>query len=213
MRDRSAVTKAAYTFIELLAGIFIVMLATVAFDSVNQRYGIVMGIVAATAGGAAGLGIVALLYRRAWKRKKAQLEKLRADYQRIYKVLKVSDEDQSNIMLEGAEIRAGDYGWEAPPLEKNGLIYLHGLTPEWRTVWHAGFSADQIEYIGQKPSSQYDHWVPYWVKTSQAPCPFPIQARLTPSMGIPHHSGRYFEAYPQSLTGKMVKLKKSPKNV
>jgi len=42
---------------------------------------------------------VALLYRRSWKRNKAQLEKLRADYQGIYKVLRVPDDDQPKETL------------------------------------------------------------------------------------------------------------------
>jgi hypothetical protein len=63
---------------------------------------------------------------------------------------------------------------------KHGLIYLQGLTPDWRTVWHAGFQPNQIERIGLKPSSQYDHWVPYWIKTP------PIHV-LSPSNHEKHH--------------------------
>lgn len=201
--------RAGYTLIELLAVIFIIALATTAYDTVAKSHGIGMRIAAASVGGGAGFGIVALFYRRLWRRDKAQLAKLRADYVGIYKVLAVPGDDQPTIMLEGAEIRAGDYGWEAAPLVKNGLIYLHGLAPDWRTVWHAGFRPDQIERMGLKPSSQYDHWVPYWTKSAPVPCPFPVQPRETPSMERPHHSGRYFQAYPQPHTGKMVKAKKT----
>jgi len=203
--------RAGYTLIELLAVIFIVALATAAYDTVTKSHGIGMRIAAASIGGAVGFGIVALFYRWSWKRNKARLGKLRADYGGIYRVSAVPQDNQPTIMLEGAEIRAGDYGWEAAPLAnaKNGLIYLQGLTPDWRTVWHAGFHPDQIKRIGLKPSSQYDHWVPYWVKTPPDPCPFPIQPRETPSMERPHHGGRYFQAYPQLQTGKMVKVKKT----
>ena len=60
---------------------------------------------------------------------------------------------------DGAEIRVGDYRWEAGPIHKDGLIYLQGLTVEWTVVGHAGFRRDQIEWKTEKPSSQYDHWV------------------------------------------------------
>ena len=207
---RRPTNRVGYTLIELLAVIFIVAFAAAAYDAVTKSHGIGMRIVAASIGGAVGFGIVALFYRWSWKRDKAQLGKLRADFGGIYRVLAVPQDNQPTIMLEGAEIRAGDYGWEAAPLAnvKNGLIYLHGLTPDWRTVWHAGFHPDQIERIGLKPNSQYDHWVPYWAKAPPDPCPFPIQPRETPSMGRPHHSRRYFQAYPQPQTGKMVKVKK-----
>jgi hypothetical protein len=201
--------RAGCTLIELLALIFIIALATAAYVTLAKSHGIGMRIAAAAIGGAVGLGIVALFYRWWGRRDKARLEKLSADYVGIYRVLAVPGEHQPTIMLEGAEIRIGDYGWEAAPLVKNGLIYLQGLAPDWRTVWHAGFRPDQIERIGLKPSSQYDYWVPYWVKIQPAPCPFPILPRETPSMPPPHHSLRYYRAYPQPHTGKMVKVKKS----
>ena len=206
---RRLLNRAGYTLIELLAVMFIVALATVAYATITRSHGIGMGIVAALIGGSLGFGIVALFYRRLWERDKAQLGKLRANYGGIYRVLTVPHDNQPEIMLEGAEIRTGDYGWEAAPLanEKDGLVYLQGLTPDWRTVWHAGFHPNEIERICLKPSSQYDHWVPYWAKAPPDPCPFPIQPRETPSMERPHHSRRYFQAYPQPQTGKMVKVK------
>lgn len=199
-----------YTLIELLAVMFIMTPATVAYATVTRGHGIGMGIVAAFIGGAVGFGIVAFFYRWSWERDKAKLGKLRADYGGIYRVLTGPHDNQPTIMLEGAEIRTGDYGWEAAPLpaKKDGLVYLQGLTPDWRTVWHAGFHPNEIERICPKPSSQYDHWVPYRVKAPTDPCPFPIQPRETPSMERPHHSGLYFQAYPQPQTGKMVKVKK-----
>jgi prepilin-type N-terminal cleavage/methylation domain-containing protein len=180
--------RAGYTFIELLAVIFIIALATGAYGSVPKSHGMGVRIAAAFIGGAVGFGIVALFYRWSWRRNKARLKKLRADYVGIYKVLVVPGDDQPGIMLEGTEIWVGDHGWEAAPLVKNGLVYLQGLTPDWRTVWHAGFRPDQIERMGLKPSSQYDHWVPYWAKAPRDACPFPIQPRETPSMDRPHHS-------------------------
>ena len=99
--------RAGHTMIELLAVIFIVALATVAYDTVKKSHGIGMGIAAAPIGGAVGFGIVALFYRWSWKRDKARLGKLRADYGGIYRVLAVPQDNQPAIMLEGAEIGEG----------------------------------------------------------------------------------------------------------
>jgi len=101
------------------------------------------------------------------------------------------------VKPEGAEIQIGDYGWDARPNRRNGLIHLQGLTERWQVVWHAGFRPDQIQRIAAKPASQYDYWIPYWAKRPPPPpCPFPVRMRNTPTMGLPHHSGRYFENHP-----------------
>jgi hypothetical protein len=200
---------AGCTLIELLAVMLIVVLATAAYVTATKNHGMGMGIAAAVAGGMVGFAIIAFFYCWAGRREKMRLAKLRADYVWIYRVLAVPGNDQPTIMLEGAEIRVGDHGWEAAPLVENGLIYLQGLTPDWRTVWHAGFRPDQIERVGPKPSSQYDHWVPDWAKPQPVPCPFPIQSRESPSMNRPHHRGQYGLAYPQPYTGKMVAVKRT----
>lgn len=104
---------------------------------------------------------------------------------------------KSIVKPAAAEIQIGDYGWDARPSSEDGLIHLQGLTPKWQVVWHAGFRPDQIEKVAVKPASQYDYWAPYWAKPPPPPpCPYPVRERNTPTMGLPHHSGRYFENYP-----------------
>jgi hypothetical protein len=93
--------------------------------------------------------------------------------------------DGTNVKKpQGAEIKIGDYGWEAePPKGKEDLIFLQGLTAKWQVVWYAGFRSDQIESTGSKPRSQYD-WDYSWLRNAP-PCPFPVQERETPSWGMP----------------------------
>jgi hypothetical protein len=114
---------------------------------------------------------------------------LREKYRSIYRVVAVPPEPKIIIIPEGAEIRLGDYGWEAGPIRNDGLIYLQGLTLEWTVVWHVGFTPDQIKMVATKPNSQYDSWRPYWVDLP--PCPFPVIERETLTIGRPHHSHRY----------------------
>jgi hypothetical protein len=189
--------RRGYTLIELLALIFIIAITGLVDSFIAQRYGIGVRI---------GVGFITILfcvlvtvqfYRWSWRRDRQRLQELRVKYQDIYRV-KVLPTDEGNLRIAaGAEIKTGDFGWEAGPLHKDGLIYLQGLTSEWHVAWHAGFHPDQIEKVGTKPVSQYDHWHPYWAKVPPPPsCPFPILARVTTTMGLPHHSHRYFENYP-----------------
>ena len=100
----------------------------------------------------------------------------------------------SVIKPQGAEIRIGDYGWEAGPTRSDGLIYLQGLAPDWTVVWHTGFRPDEVERVAEKPTSQYDYWAPYWAKSPPpSPCPFPVADRETMTWGRPHHTHRYFQ--------------------
>jgi hypothetical protein len=182
-----------YTLIELLAVMFIVMMATVAEESVAKRYGRVWGIVAAGIVVAAGAALVVLWYRWMWRRNKARLRELKEGYQSIYRLLALPCDKSGVVKLAGAEIRVGDFGWEAAPIREDGLIHLQGLTPGWHVVWHASFRPEEIQLVGPKPSSQYEYWVPYWAKAPPPPpCPYPILGRETPAMGLPHHSLRYF---------------------
>jgi hypothetical protein len=117
-------------------------------------------------------------------------DEAREKYRGIYRVLAPPNQDKRNTwQLQNIEI--GDYGWEAKPRYKNGLIYLHGLTTEWGWVWWAGFRPDQIEYVGLKPISQYD-WKDFeyngpkpracyqWQSIKpKALCPFPVKAHTT----------------------------------
>lgn len=191
-RNRGS-SQQAWTLIELLLVIFTFGVTELMGQFVAKRFGFWAGI------GAGALSLVActiaviLFYRWAWRRDKRRLQELREKYRTIYRVAALPTDKKSAIMPEGAEIRVGDYGWEAGPILRDGLIYLQGLTVNWSVVWHAGFRPDQIEKVATKPSSQYDHWVPYWATVPPPPpCPYPVLERKTPTMGLPHHSHKYF---------------------
>ena len=183
----------AYTLIELLAAVFVVAMTCLVEESVAHRFGRWTGI---------GAGAVTLIicvmgvvhfYRWSWKRDRRRLQELREKYRGIYRVIALPSDQKIVARPDGAEIKIGDCGWEAGPVSKDGLIYLQGLTVEWTVVWHAGFRLDQVEWITEKPSSQYDYWVPYWAKSPPPPpCPYPVIERATLTMGRPHHSHRYF---------------------
>jgi hypothetical protein len=110
---------------------------------------------------------------------------LEETYRFIYRVLAVSAEAPS-VKGDGVEITPGDYGWEAEPIFNDGLIYLHGLTEEWRVVWYAGFEPNQVERICPKPRSQY--FLPYsWICAGgkPPPCPYPVLNSPRNSLGHP----------------------------
>ncbi len=191
-----AVSDKARTFMELLIAIFVVSACVVAYQSVHRAHGFWPALAAAVLAGALAVGIIFLGARRASNRRKRQLAELREKYRRIYRVVSLPTEEKSIVKREGAEIRVGDYGWEALPTRNDGLIHLQGLTRAWHVVWHAAFRPDQIEKVAEKPSSQYDYWFPDWAGgLPRPPCPYPVQKRTTSTMGPPHHSGRYIETY------------------
>jgi competence protein ComGC len=190
--------KRGWTLIELLALIFIISITAVVYLFIAPKYGVVVGIGTGIVTIVACFFIVIQFYRWRWRKDKQRLQELREKYQAIYHVNALPVDEGNLRKAAGAEIKIGDYGWEAGPLRKDGLIYLQGLTPEWHVVWHAGFRPEQIEKVATKPASQYDYWHPYWAKVpTPPPCPFPILARSTATMGLPHHSHRYFENYPR----------------
>ena len=163
----------------------------------SRRFGRVWGITAGVLSGLAAFGLVVEFYRWRWRRDRRRLAELREKFRTIYRLVALPADSKKVIKPVGAETRVGFYGWEATPLCNDGLIFLQGLTPGWQVVWHAGFRLDHLEKIGPKPSSQYDYWVPYWVeRAAPAPCPYPIEQIATPTMGLPHHSGRYFPKVP-----------------
>jgi len=186
-------TRSAYTLIELLALMFIVAVTCIIEEFVAHRWGRWTGIEA----GAVTVIVCAMaavfIYRWMWKRDRKRLQELKETYRGIYRVIALSSDQQIVAKPDGAEIKIGDYGWEAGPSSNDRVIYLQGLTAEWTVVWHAGFRPDQIERVAEKPSSQYDYWVPYWAKSPPPPpCPYPVIERTTLTIGRPHHSHRYF---------------------
>jgi hypothetical protein len=185
---------AAYTLIELLAVMFMVAITAIAGKSVAARYGTWAGVGAGFIAALSSVCLVALFYRWSWQRDRRRLEELKEKYRGIYRVIRLPSSDASIIKPQGAEAKIGDYGWEAGPDRSDGLIYLHGLAPDWTVVWHIGFRPEEVERVAEKPTSQYDYWAPYWTKSPPPPpCPFPVTERETMTWGRPHHSHRYFQ--------------------
>jgi hypothetical protein len=157
-------------------------------------YGVWLGAGAGLVAGFLSVVLVAFFYRWASRRDERRRQELRDKYRGIYRVITLPLESRIIAMPEGAEIRIDDYGWEAGPSRNDGLIYLHGLTPEWTVVWHAGFRPEEVEWFAAKPFSQFDSWHPYWAPPPPLPlCPYPVVERETMTMGRPHHSHQYFE--------------------
>ena len=185
--------RSAYTLIELLAVTFIVEVTLMVEESVARKAGRWSGIGAGAITLIICVVAVVLFYRWTWRCDRKRLQELREKYRGIYRVLALPSDPRIVAKPDGAEIKIGDFGWEAGPANKEGLIYLQGLTAEWTVVWHAGFHPNQIQRVTEKTSSQYDYWVPYWAKSPPPPpCPFPVIERETLTIGRPHHSHRYF---------------------
>jgi len=109
----------------------------------------------------------------------------REKYRGIYRVLSLPSAHNKPASWNAEDITVGDFGWEAEPVTKDGLIWLQGLSVQWKMNWRAGFKPEEVEYVGPKPVSQYD-WKdfeydgpkPRSIYTSaipKQPCPFPIQ--------------------------------------
>jgi len=199
MRQRVSKTskssnRRAFSLLELLLVTFVAIVTSLVWFNVSQNYDIWPGRVAGVLAAIGSSSIVFLFIAWASRRHRLQLQKLREKYRGNYRVLALPCDPRSIEKPEGAEIRIGDYGWEAGPLRKDGLIYLQGLTADWRVVWHAGFREDQIERVATKPVSQYDYWVPHWARSvTLPPCPFPVAERETMTMGLPD-SGHVYDA-------------------
>jgi len=176
--------REGYTLIELLAFMFMVAISAIVGESVATRYGTWAGIGAGFVAALTSVCLVALFYRWSWQRDRRRLQELRDKYRGVYRVLKLPSAQLSIIKPQGAEIRIGDYGWEAGPDRSDRLIYLQGLAPDWTVVWHIGFRPEEVERVAEKPTSQYDYWAPYWAKPPPpAPCPFPVTERETMTWG------------------------------
>jgi hypothetical protein len=110
---------------------------------------------------------------------------LRVKHDGIYRVLALPTASTKPNNWCDEEITIGDFGWESKPLTKDGLIWLHGLSTEWKMAWRAGFKPEEVEFVCSKPVSQYD-WKDFeydgpkpsciWTTAiPKQPCPFPIQ--------------------------------------
>jgi hypothetical protein len=192
----------AWTIIDLLLGAlavaFIFVLSAMASQVVLvNEHSLGLALVAAALGGLFGVLLIILFLRLCWSFGRRRQAKLREKYHTIYRVKELPTNARSIIKPERAEIQIGDYGWDARPSRKDGLIHLQGLTKKWQVVWHASFRSDQIEKVAEKPNSQYEYWHPDWAKPPPAPpCPYPVRDRNTPTMGLPSSSAYYFKDYP-----------------
>lgn len=177
----------------------------IAWEFVKSSYGSWWGIGAGLLAGMLSVAFVYNIYRLWSRRGERILAELREKYTGIYQVKTVPSDPQVIIIPEGAEIRIGDFGWEAGPIRDDGLVYLQGLTPEWTVVWHVGFRPDEIEKVSEKSYSQYDSWHPYWADApSLPPCPFPVVERKTMTIGHPHYSHNYCVEPAQYHPGKTM---------
>jgi hypothetical protein len=150
---------------------------------VARKFGLWPGIGAGLLSAVPFIIAMVCVYRVRWRRAAQRRQEWKLKYSAIYRVIALPTDMIVIRKPQGAEIKVGDHGWEAVPLRDDGLIYLQGLSPQWRVVWYAGFRPDQIERVASKPRSQYD-WDNTWVK-NPPPCPFPIQERETPNLGLP----------------------------
>jgi hypothetical protein len=171
------------TIFELFALLFLVLIPILIGKLLAKNYGTGIGTGTGIVSALVCITIIVLLYRARGRRHEQRQRRVRDKYRGVYRVIGLPTDPAKVRKPEGAEIKIGDYGWEAEPICDDGLIYLQGLTGEWRVVWYAGFRPDQLESVGPKPRSQYD-WQYSWVR-NPPPCPYPVQQRETPSMGLP----------------------------
>jgi hypothetical protein len=176
------------SLIDLLTFIFVIDVPFLTGFFVAKDFGIWTGTGAGILSATVCVTAVVLSYRKRWQRARQRQKELSEKYRMIYRVVAVPTDANSILKAEGAEIKIGDYGWEAEPMHKDNLIYLQGLTNEWKVVWCAGFRPDQIENAGLKPRSQY--FLPYSYmgpkKSRVHPCPYPVQTQQAVTLGFPN---------------------------
>jgi hypothetical protein len=167
----TSIDRMKITIFDLLVSMFVISVPLLVGDQLTQSFGLGVGITAGLVTGAIccliSFAWYYMLYRIGCNRR----DKFRVIYKNVYRVAALPHASKI-IVAKGEEIQIGDYGWEAAPLKKDGLIYLQGLTENWRVVWHAGFQENQIELVRSKPCSQYDWWE--IVHDEKRLCPFPV---------------------------------------
>jgi len=174
----------AWTIFEMLAVVLMIFVPISLGQFAAKRFGVLPGVGVGILSAILCAIVVVLFYRARGRQHENRRRELREKYRGIYRVIGLPSDGTNVKKPQGAEIKIGDYGWEAePPKGKEGLIFLQGLTAKWQVVWYAGFRSDQIESTGSKPRSQYD-WDYSWLRNAP-PCPFPVQERETPSWGMP----------------------------
>jgi len=185
--------RGGFTVIELLAGIFVLAVPLLAMNVVATRADRLAGVLAGLVVFAVCVLTVIAFYSWVGRRREKEFRELNEQYPLVYRVIAVPNETKDILKAQGAEIECGDFGWEAEPIESDGLTYLQGLTKQWCVAWYAGFRPDQIEKVGPKPRSQYS--LPYsWVCGGAIPptCPYPVQSNDSSDLGHPSRISRPF---------------------
>src|ERR1051326_4928606 len=113
-------SREAYTLVELLAVIFVIAVVTAVHELVRGRFGEGAGVVASALAVIGCALLVVFLYRWAWDRDRKRLAELRENYRSIYRVKEFPAEPKSIVKPVGAQIRIGDYGWDARPNRHDG---------------------------------------------------------------------------------------------
>jgi len=132
-------TQKGYTLIELLAVMFIVAFVTAVHEAVRAKHGQGSALVASLLAVFVGALLVILFCRWTWSRNKRRLSQLRENYRSIYQVKELPSETKSIVKPAGAEIQIGDFGWDARPSRRDGLIHL-----QWFNTPMAGCLARRI---------------------------------------------------------------------
>lgn len=175
--------RRGFTLIELLAAIFVIVVPIITMQIALPRFGFRSAVEAAVISAIVSVNLVIVFYKASSRQFEKEQRELLKKYPDVYRVSYLPQDSSSVLKDEWTIIAVGDYGWEAEPIHKDGLRYLHGLTKEWQVAWYAGFREDQIERIGPKPRSQYH--LPYSYNCNPPPCPFPITTLPEATLGMP----------------------------
>jgi len=118
----------AYTLIELLAVMFKVGFVTAVHEAVRAKHGEGPALLASLLAVVVSALLVVLFWDQTARSNKRRLTQLREQYHTIYQVKELPTAPKSIVKPAAAEIQIGDYGWDARPSRKDGLIHLQGLT-------------------------------------------------------------------------------------
>jgi hypothetical protein len=190
--------KEAWTIFEIFALIFVIYIPFLIGNTAAKHFGDWAGIGVGIISAVICIVVLFFFYRALDYRGEQQRREMLKKYPLIYRVLSLPSD--CFLKAAGASIEVGDYGWEAEPIHKNGLIYLHGLNDTWQVVWYAGFRPDQIEIVESKPKSQY-YVYPDWMSNSKKieRCPFPVKIFNPVKEYLKTHFG-----FPQKIHGTWV---------
>jgi prepilin-type N-terminal cleavage/methylation domain-containing protein len=175
-----------FTIVELLAAILIIAAPAFVFRVMAPHVGLWGGVGAAAFAFCVCAKAIISFYKWAYRLAAQEEHRLTEKFVWIYRVTALPCASSVVVVAEGTNIAIGDYGWEAEPIQPDGLTYLHGLRSDWQVAWYAGFRSEQIERIVVKPRSQY--YLPYsWVAAGSKapPCPYSVARPAQTSLGYP----------------------------